>query len=189
MKPHPIFVNAAHTIIIVLPLAMHFYGDLQYLADVMLSATSAVGISFATSALWARSVDRTNGLAVPVHPEKERGLATACWICFQPLWLIPTRSPFPISDAAWAISVKRHGNTVRAAISASSDSRYFVVGALSLLGFYIGFSADFGITLTRLSRATGGASAIQVALIALSAWASAVFFFNGFFRAFLARGK
>lgn len=188
MKFSSQFINVAHAVTVGLPIVLLLTGALNYFYAFIVSAVLVLLTSVVSGFHWAHVIKRRDVLSQGVPTEKLPGLKKAGQAFFSGLWIIPKQSPFPVSDAIWITSIKRYGETVRASLVASSNSNYFVVGALSLVGFFVGFAADFGIVLTRLATATGAVAIIQVALVGLSGWVSIVYFFNGFFRTFLSRG-
>lgn len=187
MKHSTYLLNTSHMACLVLPLLFLMKVNLDSVSAFLLSAALSVFISTTSAFYWAKIHMHRDTLKSSVSSDKTIGLRNAYSACFDGLWLIPKQPFLIVSDALWAISIKKHGQTVKAALIASSDSNHFLIGMLAPLGFYIGFSADFGIALTRIVNFTGGTETARAVLVILSGWVSVVFLFNGFFRFFLIR--
>jgi hypothetical protein len=182
-------VNAALSASICLPILLQLTNSFHYMDAFVLSSAVVFVISLACSFFWSRVILRRGILSHKTHTNKSSGLKKSGRKCFYDLWIIPCRSPLPVSDTLWALSLKRYGQTVKAGLAASTDTNYFVVGAMSFIGLYVGFAADFGAVLSRLVSATGATETIQSLLVALSALVSTIYLFNGFFRVFLLKGN
>ena len=184
-----LFVNVAQIAACCLPVLLHLARLFDYSTNFVLSAALVVAISVVTAYIWTRVMEQTGVLLQDVPSLKPKGIRLAREICFSRLWVIPSRDPMSISDTAWQIAMKSHGNSVCGALSAATTPGYFPVGFLCLAGFYMGFLGEYGITLDRVARAFNVSSAIQLFLISLSGVICTALLFNGFFQYFISRGK
>lgn len=187
MKNSTFLVNSGHILCLSLPMFFLVQENPDHTSTFLLSAVLCVFISTVTAFLWVNLQIRHNTLTTSVLLDQAAGLRSAHVACFNGLWLIPKQPLLLVSDALWVISIKKYGQTVKAAMLASSRSDFLLIGIFATLGFYIGFSADFGRVLARITSFTGGKEAARVILVLLSSWVSVAFLFNGGFRFFLAR--
>ncbi len=182
-----LMVNITHVSACCIPIFLYFARLFDSSTNFIISATLVAATAMVTAYIWACIIEKTGILEMEVQPSKSQGIYTAIKLCFSQLWLIPSQNPVATSDAAWSIAVKVHGNSVRGAISAATNSTSFSIGLISLGCYYIGFSGEYGITLDRFVRALNASVATQLFFISIPGVFCMILLFFGFFQYFISR--
>lgn len=180
--------NIAFTINMVMPtlffLVHVFTDELNKLTAFCFCAIISLIIPSLCGFFWSKTLRNARILNQTVSSMKNHAIRAAKVSCFRNLWFVPHGNIISVSDMAWMIEIKRHGATVKAALTVSPQISYFFIGILAILCSYVGFSGDFGIIAERISSLFGYYP-LRFLFVLFSAYVSCIYFFSGFLRLFL----